>query len=375
MAQDNLLGITNSLFGTAPTAQSDLEFGLKNIAGKSATELGTAMAYAGGRQATRGLLNVMGAEDPSQAEANKFKAAVQQANQQGVDTTTSQGMKQVVSILMNSGESALAQKAVVLAQAMEQKELDMSRTRAETGKITNSIEMDAKLRSELAALGANPTEDQVLSVVTKYGNPDRILTALTASRDRQAMLDFRRDALAAKGDGSPRAGYDKKGAYTNEFGEVFNPTEMAKQRGGFEQGIKLLSRLNAITDKDIREAEGWNWTSGDTAKYIGGKIAATTLSAQAKVNAAQLLEQLKNLPPGSASDKDMAASKASFPGYGNAKNLENWVKETRRTLQESLDRQSQQFGFRQGTPTSPVAPPGGEAPPADGKKRIKFNDM
>jgi hypothetical protein len=133
--------------------------------------------------------------------------------------------------------------------------------------------------------------------------------------------------------------------------------------------------LNAITDKDIREAEGWNWTSGDTAKYIGGKIAATTLSAQAKVNAAQLLEQLKNLPPGSASDKDMAASKASFPGYGNAKNLENWVKETRRTLQESLDRQSQQFGFRQGTPTSPVAPPGGEAPPADGKKRIKFNDM
>lgn len=173
MAQDNLLGITNSLFGVTPTYQSDVEFGLKNIAGKSAADIGAAMTYAGGKQATRGLLNIMGAEDPEQAEANKFKTAVQQANSQGIDTTKAEGMKQVVSILLNSGEVAVAQKASLLAQAMDQKAAELGKTQAEAFKATQQgIQASQEKNPEIVRLS------QRVIALRQAGDPNNEIPAL-----------------------------------------------------------------------------------------------------------------------------------------------------------------------------------------------------
>lgn len=156
----------------------------------------------------------------------------------------------------------------------------------------------------------------------------------------------------------------KSGAWRDADGIVYSASEMQKQRAGFQQGEKLLENLNAITDKDIKNSESWiDWTSGEQRKQVGGKVAKETVAAQAKINAAQLLKQIESLPPGSASNADMIAAKSSFPGYGDAGKLKEWVNDTRTKLQNSLNRQADQYGFKQRvpstvTPTVPAGAPG-----------------
>ena len=147
----------------------------------------------------------------------------------------------------------------------------------------------------------------------------------------------------------------KTGAYRNVYGEIIPASEMSKQRAGFQKAETLLDNLNRITTDDIKNSESWlDWTSGETKKQFGGTVAAQTVQAQARINAAQLLKQIDSLPPGSASNADMASAKSSFPGYGDAKNLEKWVVDTKAQLTDSLARQSEQYGFTQKVTAKPL---------------------
>jgi len=153
---------------------------------------------------------------------------------------------------------------------------------------------------------------------------------------------------AAAGEEGPKVGFSKTGVYTNQFGEVIPATEMSKQRTGFQSAEDLLNKLNKITDEDIKQSESIiDYTQGETRKTIGGKFASKTLDAQTKIAAGQLLQQIEALPPGSASDADMRAASRSFPGYGDATALRNWVNRTKTDLNESLSRQSERYGFSQ----------------------------
>lgn len=348
---DNLLGITNSLFGVAPTQQSDMEYALKNFRGMTSADIGGAQLYAAGKGLGRGLMQAAGVEDPEMAAANKLKAAAAQVQQQGLDPKTSAGMKAIADIIQQSGDTATAMKAMVVANQLEQNELAMGKTKAETSKITTALAQEEQLRKELQALGPNASQADIMAVVSKYGSPDKILATLQASQDRQDRLAFQREALAAKraGEGDGGVGpVGKSGAYRNIYGEIIPASEMTKQRIGFQKAEQLLDNLNQITLKDIKNSESvFDWTSGENKKQIGGIVSKETVSAQSKINAAQLLKQIESLPPGSASNADMQAAKSSFPGYGNAANLERWVRETKQQLADSLSRQSEQYGFRQ----------------------------
>jgi hypothetical protein len=132
MAQDNMIGITESLFGVRPTAQQDLAEGLA-LAGKnlSGGQIGGALAYGGLKQLGRGLMAATGTEDPEMAQANKVKQATAIVQQQGIDTQTAQGMKAVAQILNQQGESALAFKATQVAQILEEKEANISYKKAQ----------------------------------------------------------------------------------------------------------------------------------------------------------------------------------------------------------------------------------------------------
>jgi hypothetical protein len=67
----------------------------------------------------------------------------------------------------------------------------MKKTNLEAQKAELSIQQEASLRKELANLPANATEEQILAVVTKYGNPDKILGVLQASIDKSAQREAR----------------------------------------------------------------------------------------------------------------------------------------------------------------------------------------
>jgi hypothetical protein len=83
------------------------------------------------------------------------------------------------------------------ADEMEKSSLGIQETRTNLERKELSFQQEEKLRAELSALPPNATEQQVLSVVTKYGSPDKILQVLTASQDRQAALAARRAAGGA----------------------------------------------------------------------------------------------------------------------------------------------------------------------------------
>lgn len=202
MADNQLLGITDSLFGVKPkTFESDFAAALPAFKGMSATDIGTAATYAGAKQAGRGLMQMAGIEDPEMASANRAKQFAAELSQQGLSMQSSQGMKALAQKLSQAGDFKAAQAASALAMNFEEKEASIGYKQAQTAKLELAAGQEEKLRAELAALGPNPTQQQIMTVVSKYGSPDKILATLQASQDRQDRLQFQRESLAAKGAG------------------------------------------------------------------------------------------------------------------------------------------------------------------------------
>ena len=124
MADNQLLGITDSLFGVKPKSfQSDFAAALPAFKGMSATDIGTAAAFAGGRQLGRGLMGLTGTEDPEMASSNRAKQIAAELQQQGVSMQSSQGMKMLAQKLSESGDFKAAQAASALAAKLNNKKL------------------------------------------------------------------------------------------------------------------------------------------------------------------------------------------------------------------------------------------------------------
>lgn len=175
-------------------------------------------------------------------------------------------------------------------------------------------------------------------------------------------------AKGAGGEGGAGGGVagpvGKAGAWRDADGTIYSGSEMAKQRAGFQALEKLADNLNAIKPEDVKNAESmFDYTSGNASKQIGGVVSPKTVAAQAKVNAAQLLKQIESLPPGSASNADMASAKSSFPGFSNADNLNAWVLDTKTKLANSMQRQSDQYGFKPKVTITGLEPTTGNANP------------
>ena len=56
------------------------------------------------------------------------------------------------------------------------------------------------------------------------------------------------------------------------------------------------------------------------------------------------MQTLQNLPPGPASDKDIMQAKSSFPGYGNAKDLQDWIDNTNNMLERKINAANSKYG-------------------------------
>jgi len=73
-------------------------------------------------------------------------------------------------------------------------------SQAQAQKTQLSVEQDAALRAELAKLGPDATEAQIRGVVVKYGDPDKVLTALTSAATRAEDRAARADAAKIAAD-------------------------------------------------------------------------------------------------------------------------------------------------------------------------------
>jgi hypothetical protein len=75
----------------------------------------------------------------------------------------------------------------------QQQALTTRKTTAEAQKAELSLAQEQSLRDELSKLSPNATEADILAIVTKYGSPDKVLSALQQSSDRRTQIESKRD--------------------------------------------------------------------------------------------------------------------------------------------------------------------------------------
>jgi hypothetical protein len=140
--------------------------------------------------------------------------------------------------------------------------------------------------------------------------------------------------------------FNKKGDYIAPGGVFIGKTEVAKDREIARSANELRQGLKEISPEDIKKTETiWGDVSqGGPISYLAKKLDNPAVSAQAKINASSVMQTLQNLPPGPASDKDIAQARSSFPGYGNAKDLQDWVKNTNLMLERKINNVNAKYG-------------------------------
>tara|TARA_R110000868_G_scaffold164156_1_gene396552 strand:- start:2355 stop:3602 length:1248 start_codon:yes stop_codon:yes gene_type:complete len=166
MATDSIVG---GLFGMNPEMYQQQQ---NQQALRQAAELAQldpmARARTGIMYGANRLVGALGGQDPQLQKIS----AIQSLGQQ-FDVTTPEGLMQAAGAIRNQYPD--------VAFGLSQKAQELGLARAKTQKETLSIQQEEKLRSELAGLGPNATQADVLRTVTKYGSPDKILAVLESS--------------------------------------------------------------------------------------------------------------------------------------------------------------------------------------------------
>jgi len=108
---------------------------------------------------------------------------------QGARQANQMGLPQLASTLVDRSK-ALQESIALTAQrgAAEQASL------AAADKTRFSIKQEEQLRDELSKLPENATDEQVLSIVKRYGPPDKILASLSASATRREAIEAKAES-------------------------------------------------------------------------------------------------------------------------------------------------------------------------------------
>lgn len=139
----------------------------------------TSLIY-GGRQ----LAGALGGGDPMLQLMSQRNAVMK-----GLDLTDPSSLQGAAQRLSDIGDVQGALGLAQQAASLRQQQMETNLASAKYQKEVISAGQEAKLRDELAKLGPDATQEQVLGVVTKYGSPDKVLAALQASSDRAAQRE------------------------------------------------------------------------------------------------------------------------------------------------------------------------------------------
>jgi hypothetical protein len=174
-------------------------------------------------------------------------------------------------------------------------------SQAQTDKINLSVAQENKLRGELSNLGSNATEEQIRGVLLKYGDPDKVLTALTsaatraedrASRERLAKdaADARVDAAKIAADARVEAAR-QAGATQLQIAQLKtqNSRDLAALAASLKGPKVLPSALQKEEDKDLELVDSLKLRTETL------QPAVTSLTVDPRTNKAPLeLGPLKN---------------------------------------------------------------------------------
>ena len=201
---DNIVG---SLFGLNPQMYGEqqrtsaLNEGIA-LAQLSPAARGAALTYGGAKGLGTAIGGAMGIEDPQLKLISARNTIAKQ-----IDQTNPESILKGAQMLAQAGDQ---QGAMALAQYARQAQSEMALVQqrraseqsslATAAKTQLSIRQEEELRSKLSELGPNPSQDQVIGVLTQYGPPEKVLAALTAAQSRTEGAQAKTEAAKTAAD-------------------------------------------------------------------------------------------------------------------------------------------------------------------------------
>ena len=300
---EGLFGLTPEMYGQQQRT-SALNEGVR-LAQLDPAARGQAMIYAG----VRGLGDVaggaLGAEDPQLKLISARNTIAKQIDQNNPESIM-QGAQMLAQAGDQQGAMALAQYArqaqESLAQTQQRRAAALS-SQATAAKTQLSIDQETKLRDELSKLPKDATQDDILAVLTKYGSPDRVIAALTASADkaaqRETTLTLGRERIQAKLEADLR---DAKNDKEREEARIQARKELAQLTSSLAASLKTPPAPSLTT---IVNPDNPNETiTVDARVYKGGGKGAEGVIGVGKPSAAQ--EKASSLKAQMGKDIDFA---------------------------------------------------------------------
>ena len=140
--------------------------------------------------------------------------------------------------------------------------------------------------------------------------------------------------------------FNKKGDFITPTGTPIFKSEVIKDREIIRTADLLRKGLDKISDEDIKKSDTilGDVTQGGPKAYLAKRVSEDAVSAQTKINSSSVMQLLQNLPPGPASDKDIAMARSTFPGYGSEKALKEWIVNTKALLNDKINMTNQKYG-------------------------------
>ena len=195
-----LFGLTPEMYGEQQR-RSALREGI-DLAKLTPGEAGAAMTYAGAKGLTGAIAGALGVQDPALMRMTQRNQLLQE-----MDISNPESLIQVAKKAAGIGDNEFAMALVDKArQAQESIAQTKQRQAAEASSLASAakaqfgLKQEEQLRDELSKLGPNPTQEQIISVVTKYGPAEKVLATLQGSADRVAANQTRIDAAKTAAD-------------------------------------------------------------------------------------------------------------------------------------------------------------------------------
>lgn len=252
--------IVNSLFGIDPAALQQQQAGTDfaqayRFAQLDPFERANMALFQSGAGLARGAGQLLGGDQ----QLNRATALRQLAGQ--FDLTSPEGLQQYASAaaqidprvsVLAAGEAARRQQQGLTAEKTQQ---DIAKSRMDIAAEERRIANDKRLRDELNSLPANATDEQILTVFRKYGDPNVVIRALEASSVRRDAMEQRKVLADLKKYDEAKGDRAKVDAATASADRIINTVEEAIPLVGFlSAGLAGGLNIPGTQGRNLEEA-------------------------------------------------------------------------------------------------------------------------
>jgi len=252
--------IVSNLFGIDPAALQQQQAGTDfaqafRFAQLDPFERANMALYQSGAGIARGTGQLLGGDE----QLNRATALRQLSTQ--FDLTTPEGLQQYATAAAQIDPRVATQAAAEAARRQQQSltaqktRLDIGKTEMDIKSTERKIAQDEKLRAELNTLPANATDEQILSVFRKYGDPNVVIRALEASSAKKAALIQKEAALDLKRYEQAKSDEAKVNTVTASADRIINTVDEAIPLVGYmSAGLAGGLNIPGTQGRNLEEA-------------------------------------------------------------------------------------------------------------------------